>query len=91
MIVQPTECEQIAGWAQAANLSDGDSRNVGPMAKFFPLMDIGQVHLNRREAGRRNGIADGDASVGIGGGVNDDPIVFRPGFLDPGDQFTLAI
>jgi hypothetical protein len=91
MVVQPTECEQIAGRAQAANLSNGDSRDVGPMAKFFPLMDIRQMHLNRRQANCSNGVADGDAGVGLGGRVNDDPIVFRPGLLDPGDQFTLTI
>ena len=71
MVVQPTECEEIAGRTQAGNLPDRDSRDMGPMAKFFPLMDIGQMHLNRRQADCRNGVADGDAGVGIGGRVND--------------------
>jgi hypothetical protein len=61
------------------------------MAKFFPLMNVGQMHLNRRQADRRNGIPDCDAGVGIGGRVNNDPIVSRPSLLNPGDQFTLAI
>ena len=91
MVVQPTECEEIAGRTQAGNLSDNDSRDMGPMAKFFPLMDIGQMHLNRRQADRRNGVPDCDAGVGISGRVNDDPVVFRPSLLNPGDQFTLAI
>ena len=91
MVVQPTECEEIAGWTQAGNLPDSDSRNIGPMAKFFPLMNIGQMHLNRRQAGRRNGVTDCDAGVGIGSRVNDDPVVSRPSLLNPSDQFTLAI
>ena len=91
MVVQPTECEEIAGWAQTGNLPDCDSRDIGPMAKFFPLMNIGQMHLNRRQADRRNGVPDCDAGVGIGGRVNDDPIVSRPSLLNPCDQFALAI
>lgn len=91
MVVQPTECEEIARWTKAGNLPDSNSRNIGPVAKFFPLMNIGQMHLNRRQANRRNGVPDCDTGVGIGGRVNDDPIVFRPSLLNPGDQFALAI
>jgi hypothetical protein len=88
MVVQPTECEEIAGGTQAGNLSDSDSRDIGPMAKFFPLMNIGEMHLNGRQADRRNGVPDCDAGVGVAGRVNDDPIVSRPSLLNPGDQFT---
>ena len=91
MVVQPTECEEIAGRTKAGNLPDRDSRDMGSMAKFFPLMDIGKMHLNRRQTDRRNGVPDCDAGVGIGGRVNDDSVVFRPSLLNPGDQFTLAI
>ena len=48
MVVQPTECEEVADRTQAGDLPDSDSRDMGPMAKFFPLMDIGQMYLNRR-------------------------------------------
>ena len=76
MVVQSTEREEIAGRTQAANLSDGDSCDVGTMAKLFPLMDIGQMHLNCRQANRRNSVPDGNAGMGIGGRVNDNPVVF---------------
>lgn len=91
MIVQPTECEEIAGRAQAGNLSDSDSCDIGPMAKFFPLMNIGQMHFNRWQTDRRNSITDCDTGVGKGSRVNDDPIVFRPSLLNPGDELTLTI
>ena len=91
MVVQPTECEEVADRTQAGDLSDSDPRDIGPMAKFFPLMDIGQMHLYRRQADRREGIPDCDAGMGIGSRVNDDSVVSRPSLLNPGNQFTLAI
>jgi len=91
MVVQPTECKEITGRTQPGNLPDRDSRHKGPMAKFFPLMNIGQMHFNGRQTYRRNGIPDRDAGVGIRGRVNDNPIISRPSLLNPGDEFTLAI
>ena len=91
MIVQPTEREEIAGRTQAGNLSDSDSCNIGLMAKLLPLMNIGQMHFNGRQTDRRNGISNSGAGMGIGGWVNDDPIISRPSLLNPGDQFTFAI
>ena len=61
------------------------------MAKFFPLMNIGQMHFNRRQTDCRDGVPDRDAGVGIGGRVDDDPVVSRPSLLDPGDQFTFSL
>ena len=91
MVVQPTECEEIAGRTQPGNLPNSDSCDIGLMAKFFPLMNIGQMHFNRWQTYRRNSIPNRDAGVGIGGRVNDDPIVFCPSLLNPGDELTLTI
>ena len=91
MVMQPTECEEITDRTQAGNLPDSHSRDIGSMAKFFPLMNIGQMHFNSQQTDCRNGVSDCDAGVRIGGRVNNDPIVSRPSLLNPGDQFTLAI
>ena len=61
------------------------------MAKLFTLMNIGQMDLNCWQSNCRNSIPNCNAGVRIGGRVNDDPVVFGPSLLDPGDQFTLAI
>jgi len=91
MVMQPTECEEISGWTKAGDLPKSDSGNVGPMAEFFPLMDIGQMHLNCRQTDCCDGIPDGDAGMGIGGWVNDNSVVSRPGLLNPGNQLALAV
>ena len=91
MVMQPTECKEIPGRTQAGDLSKSDSCNIRPMAEFFPLMNIGQMHLNCRQADRRNGIPDRDAGVGVGSWVNDNSVVSRSSLLNPGNELTLAI
>ncbi len=75
MLVQAAQCEQIAGRTQTRNLSHRDSGHMRMMAKFFPLVNIRQMHFNGGQADRRNGIPDCDAGMGIGGRINDDPVV----------------
>jgi len=89
--MQPTECEEISGRTQAGDLSKSDSGDVGPMAEFFSLMDIGEVHLNCRQVNGRDGISDCNTGVGIGGWVNDNAVVSPPSLLNPGNQLALAI
>ena len=54
-------------------------------------MNIGQMHFYGRQADRRNSIPDCNARVGIGGRVDDDPVVSRASLLNPVDQVPLAI
>jgi len=89
--MQPTECEEIPGWSQAGDLSKSDSRNIRLMAEFLPLVNIGQMYFNCRQADPRDSIPDRDAGVGIGSRVNDNSVVFCPSLLNPGNQLTLAI
>src|SRR5215470_15612507 len=91
MVVQTTEREEITGWTQAGNLPYCDSRDIGPVAKLFPLMNVGQMHFNGRETDRCNGVSDCDAGMRIGSWVDDNPVVSCPSLLNPGDEFTFAI
>jgi len=61
------------------------------MAKWFALMDIRQMDLDRRQPDGGNGIAYGDAGVGIGGWIDDHAVVSAPGFLNPTDQLAFAV
>ena len=91
MVLQPTKCEEITHRTQAGNLPKGDSCDIGPMAKLFPLMNIGQMHFNRWQADRRNRIPDRNARMSIGGRVDDNSVVSCPRLLNPGDQLSLVI
>jgi hypothetical protein len=91
MVMEPTEREEISGWAQAGDLPKSDSCNKRLMTEFFPLMDIGKMHFHCRQTDSRDSITDCDARVGISGRVNNYSVVSRPSFLDPGNQLPLAI
>src|SRR6478736_1706813 len=54
-------------------------------------MDVLEVNLNGRDAGRGDNVSEGDARLGISGRIQDDDVKVSFGFLDPPDQFALKI
>ena len=52
------------------------------MPEFLPGIYIGQVDLHRRQTHRLQGVQNGHAGVGIGGGVDDDAVHLPVGPLD---------
>ena len=61
------------------------------MPEFLPGVDVRQVDFDGRNADSRDGVPQGDAGVGVGGGVQDDDIELPLGLLNPANQFTLQI
>ena len=61
------------------------------MAEFLPGVDVGQVDFEGRRAPCGDGVAERDAGVGVGGGVQHDDVGGRSRLLDPSHQFALMI
>ena len=70
----------------------GDVGKIRVFAERLARLDVGQVHFNERDMARGQGVAQGDAGVGVGRGVEDDEgdLVFYR-LLHPVHQFVLGI
>ena len=55
------------------------------------LANVGDVHLNHRNADGPDAIGQGDGSVGIASGVHHHPVVNAVGFLEFVDQITFMV
>ena len=71
---QGLDGQQIALGAQAADLAHADRGGHRAVAKLLPLVDVGDVHLHRRQLDGGQRVADGVAVMGVGAGVDDDPL-----------------
>lgn len=91
MTDQGSDTEKVTCWAESGDLAYGDRGDVTVGTKRFTGMDVGEVDLHRREADCRQGITDGDAGVGIGGGIDDDSGISIAGGLDRINQGTFTI
>lgn len=85
------ETKDIAGRAKSRDLAYRHSGHIRTMPKFFPLMNIRQVYLDRRHLDRRDRITNRHARVGVGGRVDDETVEPVSSFLDPRDQLPFDI
>ncbi len=81
----------IAIRTKTTDLPYTDRRHDGLMAKLFALVDIRQMHLDSRHTAGGNGVADGNAVVGIGTGVNNDAIVAAECILNGRNYFPFGV
>ncbi len=75
------QSEDITVGLEPADLALADRGDQGCAAKVFPGIDVGEMHLNRRDVHGGNGVADGDARMRVSGGVDEDgqkPILLGP-------------
>ncbi len=61
------------------------------MPELFPGMDVRKMNLNGRHPYGGDGITEGDAGMGIGGGIEDDDIELALGFLNPIYQLAFEV
>ena len=61
------------------------------MAEGFPLAEVGEVDLHGGNADGQEGVQEGYAGVGVGGGIEDDAVVDSPGGLDLVYQVSLVV
>ncbi len=61
------------------------------MAELLPRIDVGDVHLDEGEIGRRQGVAQGQAVVSEGAGVDQGPVGPVGLLLQEVDDLALAV
>src|SRR3546814_14486360 len=61
---------EIALRAQTADHGVGHLRHIGVMSEGLAPMNVGEMHLDQREADREEGIHDGDRGVRIGARID---------------------
>ncbi len=83
--------EQVSGRAEAGDLSQRHTGDVGPVPERFTLVDIRQVDLDGRNGDSCDGIPKRHAGVRIPGGVDHDRMKTTLGLLDPGHQLPFNV
>lgn len=91
MLMQPAQREPVTGRSQSGDLRQGHAGDMRMVAKRLPLMDVRQMHFNGGQSYGRNGIANRDARMGVGGRIDDDPLIATAALLNPIDQFPFAV
>ena len=82
----------VSDGAQADDGALGQVRKVGVVAKGLPLVHVGEVHLDKGDGHSGKGVAQGDAGVGKGGRIDDDPVdALLPRLMYPLDELELGI
>ena len=86
------ECELIAFDTESRNDTHRDVRQVRLSSEWFPSVDIGDVHLNKRYGYAKKRVPQSYAGMGIGARVNDDEIdLVTASLLDPVNEFGLRV
>ena len=67
-------CLGVAGKAAPGDCVRRHRADIADLPKCLALADLGDVHLDGGDAHALYGVCDGDAGVGIGGGVEDDAV-----------------
>ena len=82
ILLQVQNSLSVALQAQAHEGLDAGHPGVGHLAEVLPLGHIGDVDLHGGQGDRLQGVQDGHAGVGIGGGVDDDAVLLPISLLD---------
>ena len=61
------------------------------MTEGFPLVDVAEMHLHRRQSHGLQRVQNGYAGVGVGGGVDDDAVRLAQRALDDVHQHALMV
>src|SRR3954449_9924663 len=89
---QPLNGKRITLDAKAANDCLRAFRDVGVVAEFLALMNVGDVHFDGRDGSREDSIEDRNRSRGVACGIDDDPgNLLRLRLVKPVDDFALAV
>src|SRR4051794_18791975 len=64
------ESEEVAAGAETGDLADDDRADEGVVAELLARVDIAQVYFDGRQAHGGDGVAEGDAGVGVGRGID---------------------
>src|SRR5215471_13401111 len=85
------QCQDVAGRAEAGDLTKGNIRQVRLPAEGLAAMDIGQMHLNDWYAHGQNRIADSHTGMGIGPRIDDEQRCLCATLLNTIDQGPFVV
>ena len=91
MVRGGVQSKKIAVAAEAGNDPPGGAGNIGIVAELLALINIGQVHLDHRDAAGLQGIEDGYRRMGVAAGIENDGVEVPAALLNPVDQITFAV
>lgn len=84
--------EAIALDAETAERGEGRACGVGMVTKTLAGVDVGHVHLDRRDLHREQCVVQRDGGVGIAAGIDDDALHLVPvRLMDEVDQLAFAV
>ena len=76
MINQRPQPQIVAVRAKSTNLSNRDGGYIGMMTECFTLVDVAQMHLNRRQGDSCDRITNSHTSMGVGSRIyQDSPVL----------------
>ena len=81
----------VALEAEACVGFDTGHARIGYLPEGFSCRDVGDMHLDRRQGNGLEGIEDGNACMGVGGGIDDDAVVYPVGLLYLIDDIHRAV
>lgn len=86
------QCQRVAERAEAADHADGLVAEIAGVAERLAGVRVGQVHFDEGDRHRRQCVADRDAGMGEGGGIDQDEVgAVGTGGLDAFDQRVLGV
>ena len=69
------DAQAVDDGTQPADYPRGDVADQAFCPEWLPAINIREMNLNHRKVNGENGVPDGDAGVGIGAEIGDDPAI----------------
>jgi hypothetical protein len=88
---QRLEGDEVAVPSEAGDDAEADGGEHRRVAERLPSVDVRQVRLDDDEAGTGDGVAQGDAVVREGAGVEDHTVDVAAGLVQPADELALDV
>ena len=88
---KPSYGEQIAVLSEAADDPRADGRDHRMMPELLALVDVGDVHLDKRLVHRGDSVAQSDGVVGVSARIEHTAVVAERYRLNSVDEVTLMV
>src|SRR5579875_233341 len=85
------ERQQIALGSEAADHTGRGATHQRTVPESLAAVNVGQVHLDDRQLGRKQGVENRDRGGGVAGGIDDDAVGVLARLLDPLDELAFLI
>ena len=82
---------EVALKAAAFDGGGAGGADIGDAAEFFAPVGVGDMDFYRRQTHCFEGVKEGDARMGVGAGVDDDPVELLVGSLDGLHEVALMV